>query len=99
MRENLQDLVGDSFHVTSFIKSNAPLRDILSSGLSMCKDFTDSDFILLMAGSNDNNPLQVLSSLHYTLQNLPSTNILVGKVYRNNYMNAVEIARIQDLFC
>lgn len=87
MRSMLQELLGNSFQVTSIVKPGAPMAEVISSCVESCRDFTHSDFILILGGSNDSNPLLFQSILYYTLDLVKNTNILVGKLYNNRYLN------------
>lgn len=83
----LQKLLGHDFQVMSIIKPNAPLNQILKYCDVICKDFTDFDYVVLLAGSNDNNPLRFQSFIYYYLTLLTHTNVLVSEVYKNKHLN------------
>ncbi|CAB3244127.1 unnamed protein product [Arctia plantaginis] len=83
IRKLLQNLLGNSFTVTSLIKPGAPLREILKTCVTTCHDLTFSDYVLVWGGSNDDNPMELQSVLYYTLNQMKNTNILIGKIYKN----------------
>lgn len=85
--KRLQRLVGPEYAVTSVIKSGAMFEQVVNSCPNYCKDFTTADFVILMAGSNDSNPLSVQSYLYHTLNELKKTNVFVCKTYRNKKLN------------
>lgn len=83
----LQKLLGHDFQVMSIIKPNASLNQILECCDIICKDFTDFDYVVFLAGSNDNSPLRFKSFLYYYISVLAHTNVLVSKIYKNKYLN------------
>lgn len=85
--KRLQKLVGANYVITSIVKSNAMLDQVVDSCSVYCKDFAKSDFVIIMAGSNDKTPLKAQSYLYYTIGQLKQTNVLVCKIYRNNNLN------------
>lgn len=87
IRKILQKLLGQDFLVTSIIKPNAPLNEILKNCDKICKDFTDCDYVVLLAGSNDNDPLRFQAFLYYYISILAHTNVIIGEVYKNKYLN------------
>lgn len=99
VRQLLQYYLGDSFFVTSIIKPHATVDEILKSCVTMCADYTNSDFVLILAGSNDRNPMLVQTYLHYTLRQLKSTNVLVGKIYNNIFLNSNALNNLVKLVC
>lgn len=94
LRRLLQYVLGESFDVTSTIKPDAPLSEIVRTCIT-CKDFSRSDYIIIMGGSQDNNPLHVQSSLYWFLSQMQHTNVLVCKVYNSKYLN---VNKLNDLF-
>lgn len=99
IRSLLQELLGSSFQVTSVVKPGAPMAEVMSSSVAECKEFTNSDYILILGGSNDSNPLHFQSMLYYTLGQLKHTNVLVGKLYKNKYLNVNMLNNSLKLVC
>lgn len=87
MGKRLQKLLGENYVVTAIVKPNATMDQVLSSGSILCKYFSKSDFVIIMAGSNDTNPLNAQAHLYYTIGQLKTTNVLMGKIYKNKYLN------------
>lgn len=96
--KRLQKLLGEKFIVMSVIKPNATIDQVLKECAS-CKDFTKSDFIIVMAGSNDRNPINVHSYLYCTLNELSHTNVLVTKIYNNRFLNEEYLNRLMRHVC
>lgn len=99
VRQKLQYYLGDSFVVMSMIKPHAKIDEVLKSCASTCVDYTKSDFVLVLVGSNDRNPMLFQTRLHHTLCQLKSTNVLVGKIYRNNFLNPNVLNDLVKLVC
>ena len=87
MRDLLQNLLGNTFTVTSFIKPNASMSEILSSCIRMCQCFTKSDYVIILGGLNDKNPLKFQSFLYYIVNHIKNTNILIGEILKNKHLN------------
>lgn len=99
MRSLLQDLLGNSFKVTSLVKPGAPMAEVLSTCVAECKDFTSLDYILILGGSNDSNPLNLQSTLYHTLSQIRHSNVLVGKIYKNRYLSVNMLNNSLKLVC
>lgn len=99
MRKVLQNCLGSTFIVTSIIKPHAPMSEILNSCADFCKDFTNTDFVIIMGGSNDTNPLKLQSVLYCKLNEMKHTNLLVGKIYKSKYLNVRMLNNLLKLTC
>lgn len=100
MRHYLQNLLGDNFIVTAWLRPNATVDNVMTSCINMCKNFTKSDFVLILAGSNDNSTLHVQSMLYYNLKQLHHTNVLISKVYNNyRHLNRIELNKLVKRVC
>lgn len=86
VRTTLQHLLGPAFTVTSVIKPNASLAEILSSSQEKCKYFSDRDFIIILAGSNDRDPLDMQCMLYSCLNKLKHTNVQLCNVAMTRYI-------------
>lgn len=75
----LQNRLGCEYEVTSSLKPNASLEQILSGSLAPCRYFTKSDFIIIMAGAHDKYLVKLQSALFYCLNVFTNTNILFGQ--------------------
>lgn len=87
MRNILESFIGKDFVVTAVLKPNAPLDQILRSCGTLCKDFTKSDYIVILAGSNDTNPIKFQSFLYYYLNLFENTNVILGEICRSKHLN------------
>ena len=69
--------------VCGVVKPGAPMRDVVSSVGSQCKDFTQSDCVVIIGGSNNqtkNEGNEVIACLKETLPKLCHTNVVVVNV-------------------
>lgn len=89
--------LGADYEVLSIIKPMAPTDEIVNSCISLCKDFDERDFVIILTGTNDDNPITMQSFLHYNLVKISHTNVLVGNVHNATYMNSSKINSILNL--
>lgn len=99
IRNILQNIIGNSYEVTAIVKPNAHIDQVLSSCNNICKEFTKSDFVIILAGSNDRNPFHFQSFLHYYLTLLAHTNVIIGEIYENKALNVFKQNEIIRLVC
>ena len=99
VRKILQYYLGPKFIVTSFIKKDATTEQVLKSCASMCKEYGKTDYVIILAGSNDNNPMNIQTYLYYTLCQLKSTNVLVGQIYKHKSLNVNNVNKLLRLVC
>ncbi|KAJ2937328.1 hypothetical protein O0L34_g17639 [Tuta absoluta] len=85
LRQYLQNFLGKSFSVKSVIKPYATVGDILDSCHNWCNDFTNLDFIIILAGTNDQDALKFDNSLQQHLKSFDHTNVLIGDISYNKY--------------
>lgn len=83
---NLQSLVGSKYAVTSYSKPNAQLSEVLSSEKELLKSFTKNDFVVILGGINDKNPIEFQYVIRNYLKNLNNTNIIISEVPYNNFL-------------
>lgn len=95
----LQGLLGNDFRVMSFIKSNACAKHVIESCNVMCKDFSKLDFVIMLTGSFDSNPLELQSMLYSCLCRLAHTNVLIGEIYHNRFLNVHKLNETLRLIC
>lgn len=95
--EFLQKLLGDKFQVFSFIKSYASTKQVLELCKTNCRDFTGQDFVILLTGSNDSNPLELQSCLYCCMCELINTNVLLGTVFKNKRLNEHNVNKLLRL--
>ncbi|CAH1636951.1 unnamed protein product [Spodoptera littoralis] len=99
IRNIIQDYLGKQFTVTSFIKPYATTKEVLKPSESLCKDFGKSDFVIILAGANDRNPMDIQTYLHYTLRQLQFTNVLVVPLRKQFYLNENNVNNLLKLVC
>lgn len=87
LRTTLQQQMGQDFCVAAEIKPNAPLAEIVKTTGSDCKNFTDKDFVVIIAGSNDKDPLDMQSMLYSGLKALTHTNVVLCSVGKTRHLN------------
>lgn len=99
IRNTLQNMLGKDFQVTAIIKPNVHVNQILSSCNTICKDFTDADCVIVLAGANDRNPCRFQSYIYFYLSLLTNTNVLVGEIYDNTTLNVYKQNEVLRLAC
>lgn len=77
----------------------APTDEIVNSCISLCKNFDERDFVIILTGTNDDNPITMQSFLYYNLAKISHTNVLVGNVHNSRYINSSKINYILNLIC
>lgn len=95
----LQDVLGANYRVLGIVKPYAPIEEILVSSKSVCKNLTKSDYVVVLAGENDHNPLSYKSFLYCYLSALSHTNVLVCEIGGNKYVNVDKQNNILRLIC
>lgn len=99
MRPFLQNLLGGGFKVSSLLKPNAPLDQILEGCDHICRDFTKKDYIIIITKSFDKNPLRLQSFLYYYLNMLQHTNVLFSEVCSSMYLNEAKLNSVIKIVC
>lgn len=94
VRNIIQKLLGNDFDVTSYLKPQSTIDQVLCSSQTLCKGFTKADFVLVMAGSNDKNPTKFKILLEYLMNQLTHTNVLLCEIHRNIHLN---VKKLNDL--
>lgn len=89
--------LGADYEVLSIIKPKAPTDEIVNSCISLSKNFDERDFVIILTGTNDDNPITMQSFLHYNLFKISHTNVLVGNVHNARYINSSKINSILNL--
>lgn len=83
----LQKLLGSEFSVTAIVKPYASTKHIVESCSSICKGFTSQDYVIVLTGSNDKDPIELQSLLYSCLTNVTHTNVLLGTIFCNTHLN------------
>lgn len=91
----LRKLSGSSFSITTLIKPGATTDKLLENCLEICKDFSKSDFIVVICGKNDKSPLKIQSALYYYIDKLCYTNVLLCDT---NHTRFLRVRKLSDLF-
>ncbi|KAJ8704580.1 hypothetical protein PYW07_011768 [Mythimna separata] len=99
VRNTLQDYLGKKFAVTSCLKPYATTEEVLKTCVNNCKDFSKSDFVIILAGSNDVNPMDIQTYLHHTVCQLKFTNVIVVPIYRNKTLNERNVNALLKFVC
>lgn len=103
LNKALRILLGVKFDVQSILMPGASLVHILGSSLKQCLTLTKSDYVILVGGSNDKNPLNLQSNLYCLIEKLNNTNVIVSEVFKNNCLNAAVLNSmykfISNQFC
>lgn len=87
LREQLQKLLGDEYHVTCYLKPGARLNDVANCINTEVKTLTKNDFVILLCGTNDTNPYDIRSNLNMWLNTVSNTNIIVSEVPFNSQLH------------
>lgn len=82
----LQELLGGEYKVSAIVKPNARIEQVLLTCENMCKDLTMSDYVVIIGGSNDVNPVRFNSTLLSNISSLSRTNVLLGEIRYNKYL-------------
>lgn len=87
LRRKLQELLGSSYIVTSFLKPNALFEDIVNSCKSEILTLTNDDCVILLGGCDDKNPEKLNTELNVFLKSLAHTNVIVSEIPVNRFLN------------
>lgn len=84
MSHFLKEILPTSCNVSSLIKPGAKFSDVISSIPNLCHDFTPSDVIIIMGGSNDFQSCAPNSALNLSISKLSTllscTNIILHNI-------------------
>lgn len=89
--KQLQRIFGGKYKIMSEIKPGATTDRVLEGILSTCSNYGKLDYILIITGSNDRDPVKLSSYLYYYLSQLSTTNIILCETSRNKYLNTSQI--------
>lgn len=87
VRRYLQNLIGEDFLVTCLWKPGAKMGDLLSSYKQELQTLTKLDYVILLGGSNDKNPIEFQYNLEKWLNCIINTNILICEIPYNKLLN------------
>lgn len=87
----LQGLLGEEFRVQSVIKPYATMDQVLESCSLLCKGYGKNDYIVILGGSNDKDPIRLKSLLYYNLSLLVNMNVILCNVSTNANLNEDKI--------
>lgn len=94
LRGRLQRILGNKYHVTATIKPNATLEQIVLSSLSDGEKFTKNDYVIILAGSHDDNIIKFQSALYNCISALKNTNVIYGEINRNKNINKFKLNKL-----
>lgn len=80
VQQTLQKLMGPNYFITSYWKPGAGLEEIISSCYRDISCLGRNDFVIVIAGTNDKNPLELNFHIKNFLKNTKHTNVLVSEV-------------------
>lgn len=95
--KQLQRIVGEKYKVTSEIKPGATTDKVLESMIPTCSNYDKRDFVMILSGCNDRDPMKLSSYLYYYLSQLSNTNIIILEPPRNLYLNTKQINKVFEL--
>lgn len=99
LRSTLQKLLGESYVVTSFVKPNASIGEVVNSMKTEILNLTDYDCVILIGGSNEKYPEKLNIDLNVFLSSVSNTNVIVCEVPRNNYLNVKKLNYYLKFIC
>lgn len=87
VQRQLQRELGDRYHIFCMLKPGATTDKLLESSGTLCSDFDKSDYVLILTGSQDVNPMKLSSFLYYYLYSLQHTNVVLCESLANKHLN------------
>lgn len=98
LRKNLQNLLGSSYHVTSFVKPNA-LGNVVEALKSDILSLSMSDYVILLGGVHDRNPHDFKFKFNLWLSTVSNTNVIVCEIPSNKYLNVRKLNYHLQFIC
>lgn len=96
----IKKVLGEKYLVTSIIKPGATTYQIVNTIPSMCKDYGESDFIIIIPSRCDHDPVQLQSVLYCCLQAITlKANVLLLECFRSLYLNATMVNNNLRFLC
>lgn len=99
MRNILQNLIGSNFIVSSLSKPGATTDKLLESLVDLCKDLDKLDYVIIVSGKNDRNPLRMQSNIYFLVDKLAHTNVLLCNTKRSRYLSDSKIRQTFQYVC
>ncbi|KAH9630868.1 hypothetical protein HF086_014609 [Spodoptera exigua] len=99
MRNILQNLIGSNFIVSSLSKPGATTDKLLESLVDLCKDLNKLDYVIIVSGKNDRNPLRMQSKLYFFVDKLAHTNVLLCNTKRSRYLSESKLRETFQYVC
>lgn len=101
IRNILQDLVGPKYKVTCYLKPGAKLTDVINGHDQLTRGLTKSDYIVVLAGINDNvyNAHSVTCNFKAWLEKVNNTNVIVSEIPSNKYLNLRQLNDSLKFIC
>lgn len=87
LQELLQDLVGQKYTVYCCSKPGAPLEEVLKSERQEVLTMTETDYVIVLGGTNDKNPYRLQYSLQCWIDMTTRTNVIIFEVPYNKNLN------------
>lgn len=99
MNKILKNILGSLYSVESFIKPQATMNQVMTSCTNLCKEYTNKDFVIVLAGSNDRDPLNLQSMLYYELSQSRHTNVILLNVDSGKFLNERKLNSTLKFLC
>lgn len=87
IQRQLQRELGERYNIFSMLKPGATTEKLLECSGSLCSDLNKSDYVLILTGKHDVNPMKLSSFLYYYLYNLQHTNVILCENLANMHLN------------
>lgn len=87
----LGKLLGSNYKVKAICKPGARLYDVLFSTRDDVAEYTKNDFVIILAGINDDNPCNLQCHLNSWLQYVNHTNVIISEVPYNRNLRECKL--------
>lgn len=93
----LYDVYGEYFDIICYTKPGADTKNVLKPLLALSSDINKDDFVIILSGTNDKNPNDIFTYMHYTLQQLENVKVLISQIPYNRYLNEIPLNKMLKL--
>lgn len=95
----IQSLLGEKFAVCCFWKSGAKMLDVLNSYKTEIMSLSKDDYVVVIGGTNDNNPSEFKTAIATWLNFVNTTNIMFCEVPFNKALNEYMLNQVITQQC
>lgn len=89
----LRQELGHRYDIFSCIKPGAQIDTLLETTMNNTySDVNENDYVLILAGTNDNNPMKLNAMLYFYLNRLyKKTNVIICETSANKFLNVNQV--------